>query len=198
MVVIALGAGKEPLICASFNELASASGDELDHILKAGTLPEADSLTGWEFKGFNRPEFTKYLGIRKFIKGFYAAPEENPHGFCGYNVQVHQNNIDEPWEKKIKKDQPAIHGFYHVLPFQEKAIDNLYPNAWLLDYGRSARNPVMDPSRCLRDYVVQVDPENPDLLLGKAYFALSTSRIFVSFFILERLGQAPLNLPIFK
>ena len=38
----------------------------------------------------------------------------------------------------------------------------------------------------LRDYLVQVDPANPDLFLGKAYDALGPLRMPTNFFILER------------
>ena len=38
-----------------------------------------------------------------------------------------------------------------------------------------------------RDYLIQVDPSNPDLLLGKAYFAIGPARIGgLNYFILER------------
>ena len=47
-------------------------------------------------------------------------------------------------------------------------------------------NPALDPTQVLRDYVVQVDPKNPDLFLGKAYGAFGPLRIPTNFFILER------------
>jgi len=58
----------------------------------------------------------------------------------------------------------------------------------LLDYGRGGNKP-WDPTRGLRDYVVQVDPSNPDLFLGKAYYALGPLRVHSNFFILERLRR---------
>ena len=67
--------------------------------------------------------------------------------------------------------------------------DNLYPNALLLNYGKG-NNPPFDPSSFLRDYLVQVDPENDDLLLGKAFVALGPARLFVSYFVLERYNQS--------
>ena len=36
--------------------------------------------------------------------------------------------------------------------------------------------------------MVQVDPDNPDLLLGKAYLGLPGAWPVVSWFVLERLG----------
>ena len=63
--------------------------------------------------------------------------------------------------------------------------DNAYLHALLLNYGRGGNKPY-DPTRNLRDYVVQVDPANPDLYLGKAYYALGPARMPTNFFILER------------
>lgn len=176
-----------------FNGLARADVSELEQLIVQGHLPDFEQIAGWEFKGYNRPEFTKYLGIRKFVKGFYIDESDHPGGYCGYNVQVIQTPLEGPWNKKRKKGKPAVHGFYHVLPVKTESLDNLYPNSYLLDYGRSAKNPAFDPSRGLRDYLVQVYEDNPDLLLGKAYFALSRTRIEVSYFILERLekGEYP-------
>jgi len=41
----------------------------------------------------------------------------------------------------------------------------------------------------LRDYVVQPDPADPDLLLGKAYLALGPFRVPSNFFVIERLRR---------
>ena len=71
-----------------------------------------------------------------------------------------------------------------------RARDHLYPRAILLDYGASPRNPPGAVERRLRDYVVQPDPANPNLLLGKAYFAFGNCRLASNFFIIGRLGPA--------
>ena len=55
----------------------------------------------------------------------------------------------------------------------------------MIDYGKGG-NPKGDPSNGLRDYLVQVDAANPDLFLGKAYYALGPLRVHSNFFILER------------
>ena len=63
---------------------------------------------------------------------------------------------------------------------------NKYPDAILLHYGR-ADNKWYEPSRFLRDYLIQPYSNNPNILLGKAYFALFPFIGF--FFILERINQ---------
>jgi hypothetical protein len=71
--------------------------------------------------------------------------------------------------------------------------DNKYLHALLLDYGQGG-GAVYDVTKGLRDYLVQVDPKDPDLFLGKAYYAVGPARVFTNFFVLERhrTGLAPL------
>lgn len=68
--------------------------------------------------------------------------------------------------------------------------DRLYPQALLLNYGASPHNAAFKIERLLRDYLVQPFLAQPDILLGKAYFAFGPSRLPSIFFVLERLGQA--------
>ena len=56
-------------------------------------------------------------------------------------------------------------------------------NLWGVIHGMRAFTPLMLTA-------AKSDPRNPDILLGKAYFALGTLRIPSSFFILERRSSA--------
>jgi len=161
--------------------LASSDNQTLERYMQQGLQPDPEKLAGWEFKGFNSLDLTTILGFRKFKKGFYRDGDL----LRGYNVKVRQNGLVDPWIDVTKKGKSIKHGWYDVYPVRAEEKDNLYPNALLLNYA-SKRNPLYDPSRVLRDYLVQPDPKNPDLYLGKAYLALGTKRIFVSYFILER------------
>jgi hypothetical protein len=53
----------------------------------------------------------------------------------------------------------------------------------VLDYGRGG-NPPRDPSRLLRDYLVQA---GQDLFVGAAYAAVGRRRLLVGYFVLEPL-----------
>ncbi len=163
--------------------LTTASNGFLEEVLRAGIVPDVDKLAGWEFRGFNTLDLTGMIGIRKFKKGFYKEGD----ALKGYNVKIKQKGglLDE-WEDIVKDGQSAKHGYYDVMPVTDAEKDNLYPNSLLLNYGASDRNPKADPSRFLRDYLVQVDADNDDLYLGKAFVALGPKRVFVSYFVLER------------
>jgi len=171
----------------TYLDLVVAPPEVLESIMKQGKSPDVRSLVGSEFKGYNTLDLTQILGFRKFKKGFYAdRPPETPNErIKGYNVRVVQNGLKDPWIPVMKKGHPIRHGFYDCYPVDPGEPDNLYPNALLINYA-CGRNFKLDPANLLRDYLVQVYPDNPDLLLGKAYIALGPLRKPVSFFVLER------------
>lgn len=164
--------------------LEAATHKELDTVFMRGATPDLEQLVGWEFRGINHPTWASVAGIKKFIKGFFRDNETGR--VMGYNCPVVQNVLDGRWHAKPSDTAPKRFGFYQVAPVDATARDNAYLHAVLLDYGKGG-NPWFDPSKGLRDYLVQVDSTNPDLYLGKAYYALGRARIATSFFILERL-----------
>lgn len=170
----------------NFEDLTKKSNAELEALLRAGQPPSPESLAGYEWRGWNRPFFTKLLGIQKFIKGFFQGPA----GVEGYNIPVRQNGFKGAWTHLPSAQAPKRFGFYLVSPVLEDSADNLYPGKVFLDYGASSRNAWFRPERVIRDYLVLPVEGNPDLLLGKAYLALGPW-VFSNFFILERLGKAP-------
>ena len=163
--------------------LARLSPAELERAFVRGVTPDSEALVGWEFRGHNTPPWFRLLGIQKFVKGFYT---DGDGGVWGYNSPVVQDGVDRPWRIKPSDEHPRRFGFYTVRPVDAAAKDNLYLHALLLDYGQG-HNPPFDPSAGLRDYLVQVDRDDPDLMLGKAYYALGPLRVpTFSFFVLDR------------
>jgi len=164
--------------------LEASSKSELESTFRRGVTPDLAALDGWEFRGCNVPGWAKVAGIKKFIKGFYRD-DRRDNALFGYNTPVRQNGIYAPWLAKPSEDNPKRFGFYRVDPVDPTARDNEYLHAVLLDYGRGG-NSKLDPTKGLRDYLIQVDADNPDLFLGKAYYALGPLRVATNFFILER------------
>ena len=168
--------------------LERATWHDLETTFQRGTMPDLDGLVGWEFRGINRLPLNDLplatiVGIKKFAKGFFRAEDGR---VMGYNCPVVQNVLDGRWHTKPSDALPKRFGFYAVYPVDATSCDNNYLHAILLDYGKGG-NARLDPARGLRDYVVQVEPRNPDLLLGKAYYAIGPGRIGgLNFFILER------------
>lgn len=171
-----------PLPSPAHLRLEQTPMHELEKIFVRGVMPDLDDLVGWEFRGINHLPLNvlpiaNLVGIKKFVKGFFRTEDGR---VMGYNSPVKNNALDGRWHVAPKK-----FGYYEVAPVDPTAHDNKYLHAVLLDYGKG-ENPALDPSQVLRDYVVQVDPDNPNLFLGKAYAAFGPLRIPTNFFILER------------
>ncbi|HET7505724.1 MAG TPA: hypothetical protein VFK02_32110, partial [Kofleriaceae bacterium] len=182
-----------PFPSAATLALAHAPRPELERAILRGATPDLDALVGWEFRGINAtplgaPPIARLVGIQKFIKGFYREPGGSGDSrVMGYNTPVVQNILDGRWRARPSDAAPRRFGFFEVGPVDPTARDNEYLHAALLDYGKGG-NPALDPSRGLRDYLVQLDD---DLWLGKAYYALGPARIAVGYFLLERFRPGP-------
>lgn len=170
--------------------LREMSNAEREVVMATGTAPRFEDLVGWEFGGANSLAILRLVGVRKFVKGFYEGSARSPRGpepfIQGYNVPVRNNRDDAPHVLRPSPESPDRFGFYRVHRVVEGARDSRYPNALLLDYGLGG-NGLFGPP--LRDYLVQVYPDDPDLLLGKAYLALIGLRIPTAYFVLKRLHR---------
>jgi len=171
-----------PFPTAAALALEATTKVHLDDIFVRGATPDLDQLVGWEFRGINHPAWARVAGIKKFVKGFFRGDDGR---VMGYNCPVEQNVLDGRWHLKPEDAAPKRFGFYEVAPVDPTRRDNYYLHAVLLDYGRGG-NHRLDPTSGLRDYLVQVDPQNPDLYLGKAYYAIGPARLWMNYFILER------------
>jgi hypothetical protein len=175
-----------PYAGTTFEALVRLPNDRLEDVLRHGHPPAREELVGYEFNGFNTPAFARVLGFQKFIKGFF---EDEQKRLVGYNLFVERPRagIHAPWVPKGTGGPENRHGFYDVLPVKPGRYGD-YENAVLLDYG-SGRNHPLNPESRIRDFLVQVDPGNPRLLLGKAYVDLGASRVFSNYFVLSRRGS---------
>jgi len=172
----------QPTASPRYKHLAGLPKSDLEAMLVGGETPSLPSLVGYEYRGYNIAPATALLGIRKFIKAFFTASNGAVYG-C--NTPVAQNGLDRPWKAKPSEAAPRRYAFFSVTPVNPEVRDNRYLHALLLDYGRG-RNPIFDPSRLIRDYLVRCVPGSDHLLLGKAYMALGPARVAVGFFLLER------------
>ncbi len=173
----------------TFEQLARCSNAELDVIHRAGGMPRVADLAGREYCGWNRPAHFSLIGIRKFVKGFFVPAGTEPgraDAIEGFNIPAIQNGFDGEWLAKRDDDRPKRFGLYTVRPVRPGERGGRFENALLLDYAASTRNAALDPSRVIRDFVVQVTPGDDELLLGKAMLALVPGAlVFSNFFLLR-------------
>lgn len=167
-------------------ELIRSPAEALEAVMLRGHTPDFDAMAGWEYRGRNVAFWAERAPIRKFMKGFYRDGAGQARG---YNIPVVQNPDEEAWICKPADDRPKRFGFYLVTPVDAGSKENAYLQALLLDYSRGG-NFLLDPSNVLRDYLVRVEPDSDDLLLGKAFLALGPARVPSNYFVLERHRQS--------
>lgn len=172
-----------------YKTVCKADTGSLERLMREGSAPDRDSIAGFAFRGYNVSLSTEIIRVRKFFKCF-EWDAANPKRLIGYNLVVKQNGIDNPWLEKMRRGEPIRQGCYEAYPVRSSERDNKYPHALLLNYG-AGDNPAYEPAQLLRDYLVQVSAENPDLLLGKAYGSLGPIRLPMGFFVLERHHSLP-------
>lgn len=144
----------------------------LEREFAAGAEPKIDDLVGWEWRGINPPAVLRAVGAGRFVKGFV----EGPRGAEGYVLLASQRD----WSRRMFRGRVIRHSHFDV-----RAATGRHRGTVLLDYGSHPRNPRGHPGRLLREFLVHPDPENRDVLLGKAF--VDAGRLIpVSFYLLER------------
>jgi hypothetical protein len=185
----------------TFASLSTLSMAELEAVLAQGTAPSFPTLCGAEFRGWNvfgnatAAAVGKIMGIQRFAKGFFVregAPDTAPF-VEGYNVKIRRGGADEPWLDLVD-NTVTRHAFFRVHRAGEGDHGGRHPHALLLDYSQGDPMPGLLDGKNLKDYVVHPDPNNRDLLLGKAYFLLGPI-VNVNFFVCERLRSATFTPP---
>ena len=170
----------------TFESIVAAEHATHVELFMRGTAPNLRDLEGWQYDGRNLSLVSFFLRVRRFIKGFVTnRAGTDPATIDGYNLWARQDDgLASPWEPS-SLDR---HGFYKVYAVKPDEPDNKYPHALMFNYALGD-NPWNHPSRFLRDYVVQVYPDDPGLLIGNADFALGPTRVFGGYFVMRRRGR---------
>lgn len=160
--------------------LVKSDKKTLEEVMKNGLMPDLESLADWEFDGYGPTPLSAILGLRKFRKGFYKEKDK----YKGYNVKMKQNKFEEPWE--CKHEKPKVFGWFDIMTdYSHTNVKPLYPNAALIHYGFDERNTLLD-GKIIRDFLVQVNKDDKDLYLGKAYSAIGKKLMTPVYFIIKR------------
>lgn len=171
----------------TFDQLSALKESELENVLKAGLPPTVADLAGYEFRGWNQNSSTDILGTRKFIKGFYGAKQDGTG--WGYNMPVEQNGLAGPWKPKQENGHDKRYAFFKVLP-GAKMSDSVYPSMLVVDYRQWPDYFFLSPIKYTVDYLVFVQSGNTDLILGKSYSQFLGLKMYLGYFIIERLRQS--------
>ncbi|TPW19146.1 MAG: hypothetical protein FD126_2979 [Elusimicrobia bacterium] len=167
-----------------FRALTKTSAPELERILRFASAPVLTALAGYEWAGLNVGGPLAVLGGKKFIMGFFRGSS----GAEGYHIGAVQDGPLEPWRYDSPVDQPpARSAFFRAGRVKAGSRDARYPRAALLDYGAGRRKSAWSFARLRRDYLVQPDPSDAEVLLGRRTLALGQARLAAHCFVLRRL-----------
>jgi len=171
----------------TFEDIVAAGRATHVELFMRGTAPNLRDLEGFQYDGRNLSLVSFFLRVRRFIKGFVTNPAgADPGSIDGYNLWARQDDgLVAPWQPS----SPDRHGFYKVYKVRPGELDDKYPHALMFNYALGG-NPWHQPSQFLRDYVVQVYPDDPALLIGNADAALGSRRIFAGYFVMRRRGSS--------
>ncbi len=178
----------------------------LEGVLAQGTAPAFSSIVGFEFRGWNvfgdvvAKGVGSVMGIQRFAKGFFVRGDVGDVDTApfveGYNVKIQRGGSDDPWTAIPNDEQPTRHGFFRVFgPGAGEARRERHPHALFLDYALGVPKPGLFDGGGLNDFVVQVDGDNADLLLGKAYMRVGPIESVAGFFVIERLRRVSFTPP---
>jgi hypothetical protein len=188
------------LMTHTFESLARSGFPALEHLLTTRAAPSFESIAGFEFRGWNvlapmSKPVASIMGIQRFAKGFFLRPGVAAAGapfIEGYNIKISRGGLSDAWAAKGGGALERF-GFYRV--HAPGAGDRLgrYAQALFLDYREGDPRNSIFTGDGLRDFVVSI---TPDLLLGKAYFALGPVTVVGGFFVAERWHEADFVPPL--
>lgn len=165
-----------------FAELATLPATELEALLRSGLPFDVETLGDSLWHGYSlamaAPVF-KLFG--RFGKAFVRDPVSGR--IRGWNVRMRQG-VDA-WTPALFRGRAVTYGHYEVIDEPQGPLSDLYPNAFMIDYGKGG-NRSWDPLALVRDWVVAVDD---DVLVGRMYLSLGGRQVATpSYFGLVRGG----------
>ena len=174
---------------STFDRLCRADERTLAELFASAPPPTFDAINGFWWRGFNTQARLRLLRLRKFIKAFFR----DERGDEGCNIKVAQNDLTQPWLPRLRGGRLQPFAFYTVHAQDERTRLKANPNALVIDYAATPRNPRYHIERLILDYVVQPF-DDPDVLLGRAYVGVGRARMASSFFVIGRSDKLPSDL----
>jgi hypothetical protein len=146
-----------------FERLCHAPPQRLARALADAATPDPAALEGWEFRAFAPgPPPLSWL-LPKHRKGFYRLREAvTPTGLGGYVVPCHASSPREPWVDRLRGPGSWKTAWFLVRP----AGPSRFAASLCLDYGRGGRAGRLRPERMVREYLLQPDRANDDLMIS--------------------------------
>jgi hypothetical protein len=166
--------------------LLEAPRRDLRRALAAGHPIDAAALDDTEYRGISLalPKLIEKLSWKTFQKTFHR--DRTTGKLRGWNVRMEQTGIDGPPVPIKKKGVPKTWGHYAVYEAKGTRLAAPYDQALLIDYGVPGNGLL---THRMRDPLVAVEANNPDVLLGVSYLDFGWFRVMTpTYFLLLREG----------
>jgi hypothetical protein len=148
-------------------DLLEGPRSALAEAMAAGHPIAPEALAGHAYLGISigLPSWVDRALWKTFVKAFASDAR-------GWNVKMAQHGLDGPHAPLERSDgRPRSFGHFSVSACPAGRIAGLDEAHVLLDYSVSD-NPVLDPSRAIRDPLVSLRPGSAEVLLGRTYAAV--------------------------
>jgi hypothetical protein len=146
----------------TFDSLCIAPPEILTGTMGATVTPDPESLAGWEFRGFTPGDSPAALLLRKHRMGFYRLKNRRGStGLGGYVIPCHDGPPSGRWIDRLDGPGGWKLGWFTVEP----GTGGRFPRALTLDFSRGGRAPRFHPQNLVRQYLAQIHPDDPDLLV---------------------------------
>ena len=148
--------------------LRTASRRELRARILEGHPVDPKAIEGFAYRGtsLGLPEVIERLTWKTFQKTFYR--EKATGRLLGWNVRLHQDGLDAPSRPLVKDGNPVCVWHYEVIEPRGVPMPKGFDRGLIIDYSR-AENPLLDPTRLMKDPLVALTRGNYDELLGVSY-----------------------------
>lgn len=167
--------------------LLSLSRPELKALFLSGHPIDPESLDDSEYLGVSLglPAWVDRLAWKTFIKTFHRDPSSGL--LRGWNIRLVQRGLDGPHTSLERGGRARTFGHFAVQASADDPMRAPMTTGLLLHYGEGG-NRGFDPMGAVRDPIVALEPQNPDLLLGWMWLNVLGVRLPTpSYFLLERL-----------
>lgn len=167
----------------------------LHRVLERGHPIEPTALDDTEYHGvaLGNPRFVEWLSWKTFKKVFRRDPDTG--ALRGWNVAVQQQGAHGPFVDRRRGDERVTYWHYGVRPAGGYRTPGRYGFGLMIDYGLGERG-ALNPQRRIRDPLVSLSIDGPELLLGYSYVDLGLVQVPTpTFFALVRGGPLTYDVP---
>ena len=170
------------------NDFLRMNRRELLNVLRDGHPIAPDGIADAAYRGISLglPAWVDRLAWKTFQKTFHRDPATGH--LRGWNVRIEQRGYEAPSVALRKNGQPFCWGHYRVVTPAKPAPRIGRSRGLLIHYGLGG-NAALDPTNRVRDPLVAITRDNPNMLLGWSYVDLGVLSFGTpTFFLLEREG----------